>query len=189
MTGSTFGVTANGFLTQIVLEIKSGNLRRCEAMGLTLEEIKSLNKLTVEDLHYLVNTPVSILTFHVNHQNLHTLLEQAHREQHRIERIDRALGLGGSIELMQHFFGMTASEVSSRRRLVGIATRQGRNVTPSEADEVAVWQQWQSFSVDNVDSLDGLESMMLIAEQQHIPLTTVWRLIRDWAEQQQRREV
>lgn len=31
----------NALLTQIVMELKSGNIRRCEAMGLTLEEIQN----------------------------------------------------------------------------------------------------------------------------------------------------
>ena len=64
------GMTTNALLTQVLMELKSGNIRRCEAMGLTLEEIQELNQLTVEDLHYLVNSSVSILTFHINHTNL-----------------------------------------------------------------------------------------------------------------------
>lgn len=38
----------NALLTQIVMELKSGNIRRCEAMGLTLEEIQELNSLEQE---------------------------------------------------------------------------------------------------------------------------------------------
>lgn len=174
----------NALLTQIVMELKSGNIRRCEAMGLTLEEIQELNSLTVEDLHYLVNTQVSLLTFrinHTNHTNLNTMLAQARREQTRTQRIDRALTLGGSIELMQHFFGLTATEVSSRRRLVGVVTRQGRSQIPTEEQELAVWQQWKASSVDNLESLDALEAMMLIAEQQDISLTAVWTLTKGWS--------
>ncbi|AIP98167.1 DUF2857 domain-containing protein [Salmonella enterica] len=171
----------NALLTQIVMELKSGNIRRCEAMGLTLEEIQELNSLTVEDLHYLVNTPVSLLTFRINHTNLNTMLAQARREQTRTQRIDRALTLGGSIELMQHFFGLTATEVSSRRRLVGVVTRQGRSQVPTEEQELAVWQQWKASNVDNLESLDALEAMMLIAEQQDISLTAVWTLTKGWS--------
>lgn len=174
-------IGTNALLTQIVMELKSGNIRRCESMGLTLEEIQELNQLTVEDLHYLVNTPVSILTFRINHTNLNTMLAQARREQTRTQRIDRALMLGGSIELMQHFFGLTATEVSSRRRLVGIITRQGRNQTPTEEEEVSVWTQWKASKVEKLESLDALEAMMLIAEQQDISLTIVWTLTKGWS--------
>ncbi|PLR35055.1 hypothetical protein CYR55_14235 [Chimaeribacter californicus] len=180
------GITTNAMLTQLLMELKSGNIRRCEAMGLTLAEIQALNQITVEDLHYLVSTPVSILTISINHTNLNTMLAQARREQIRTQRIDRALTLGGSIELMQHFFGLTAVEVGCRRRLAGVVTRPGRNQTPTEAQELSVWQQWKASNIDNLESLDALEAMMLIAEQQDISLTTVWALVRGWSEQPQR---
>ncbi|WP_404998971.1 STY4526/YPO1902 family pathogenicity island replication protein [Escherichia coli] len=48
----------NHLLTELVMEIKSGNLRRCEALGLTDNEIRLLNSLTIEDLHYLSQSPV-----------------------------------------------------------------------------------------------------------------------------------
>lgn len=181
------GMTTNALLTQVLMELKSGNIRRCEAMGLTLKEIQELNKLTVEDWHYLVNSSVSILTFHINHANLNMMLAQARQEQNRLQRIDRALALGGSIEMMQCYFGLTAAEVSTRRRLAGIPTRQGRNQTPSEEKEIAIWEQWRLAKIDNLDSLEALEIMMLIAEQQDIALTPVWTLVKSWVEQQKRR--
>ncbi|MGL4858660.1 MAG: DUF2857 domain-containing protein, partial [Enterobacteriaceae bacterium] len=142
-------------------------------------------QLTVEDLYYLVNSSVSILTFRINHTNLNMMLAQARQEQVRLQRIDRALALNGSIEMMQCYFGLTASEVSARRRLAGIRTRQGRNQTPSEKDEASVWEQWQEAKIDNLDSLEALEVMMMIAEQQDIALTSVWILVKGWVEQQQ----
>lgn len=183
------GIAANSLLTQLLMELKSGNIRRCEAMGLTLDEIQALNQLTVEDLHYLVNSSVSILTFRINHTNLNMMLVQARQEQVRLQRIDRALALSGSIEMMQCYFGLTAAEVSTRRRLAGIATRQGRNQTPGEAEEVAIWEQWQAARVDNLDSLEALEVMMLIAEQQDIALTSVWTLVKSWVDEQRQRSV
>ncbi|CAI2038224.1 Protein of uncharacterised function (DUF2857) [Serratia fonticola] len=184
MTQQT-GITTNALLTQVLMELKSGNIRRCEAMGLTLEEIQELNQLTVEDLHYLVNSSVSILTFHINHTNLNMMLAQARQEQVRLQRIDRALTLGGSIEMMQCYFGLTAAEVSTRRRLAGIPTRQGRNQSPGEAEEISIWEQWHAARIDNLDSLEALEVMMLIAEQQDIALTSVWTLVKGWVDQQQ----
>ncbi len=182
------GMTTNALLTQVLMELKSGNIRRCEAMGLTLEEIQELNQLTVEDLHYLVNSSVSILTFHINHTNLNMMLAQARQEQVRIQRIDRALALGGSIEMMQCYFGLTAAEVSTRRRLAGIPTRQGRNQMPAEAEEISIWEQWRTAKISNLDSLEALEVMMLIAEQQDIALTSVWTLVKGWVEQQQQQQ-
>ncbi len=101
------GIATNALLTQLIMELKSGSIRRCEALGMTMEEIQALNRLSIEDLHYLISTPVSILTVCINHANLKMLMEQAQRERQRAQRIDRALALGGSIELMQRYFGLT----------------------------------------------------------------------------------
>ncbi|CNK99534.1 Protein of uncharacterised function (DUF2857) [Yersinia mollaretii] len=189
MCNSQMGITTNTLLTQVLMELKSGNIRRCEAMGLTIAELQALNRLTVEDLHYLVNTPVSILTFHINHTNLNMMLAQARQEQIRAQCIERSLVLGGSIEMMQCFFGLTATEVSTRRRLMGIVARQGRTQAPTEAEEIRVWNQWNEASITNLESLDALEVMMLIAEQQGLALTSVWTLAKSWSEQKQRSTV
>lgn len=91
------GIATNALLTQLIMELKSGSIRRCEALGMTMEEIQALNRLSIEDLHYLISTPVPILTVCINHANLKMLMEQAQRERLRAQRIDRALALGGSV--------------------------------------------------------------------------------------------
>lgn len=171
----------NALLTQILMELKSGNLHRCKEMGLTEEEMQALNRLTVDDLHYLINTPVSLLSFNINHSNLGVMLKQAQQVQIRNRKINKALVLGGSIVMMQHFFGLTATDVSNRRRLAGLTVRQGRSTAPTEEEELAVWLQWRALDTDNSRSSDNLDMMMEIAEQQNVSLNTVWSLIKEWS--------
>ncbi|MCP6530788.1 DUF2857 domain-containing protein, partial [Klebsiella pneumoniae] len=33
------GIATNALLTQLIMELKSGSIRRCEALGMTMEEI------------------------------------------------------------------------------------------------------------------------------------------------------
>lgn len=171
----------NALLTQILMELKAGNLHRCKEMGLTEEEMQALNRLTVDDLHYLINTPVSLLSFNINHSNLSVMLKQAQQAQLRNQKINKALALGGSIVMMQYFFGLNATEVSNRRRLAGLSVRQGRGPAPSEQEELAVWLHWRALDTDNSRSADDLDLMMQIAEQQAVPLSAVWALIREWS--------
>ncbi|MEQ1977524.1 STY4526/YPO1902 family pathogenicity island replication protein, partial [Xenorhabdus sp. SGI240] len=93
----------NSLLMQLVMDLKNGYIRRCEALGLAPAEMLMLQSLTIEDLHYLGNSPVSVLSVYVHHANLVRILHQARIEQQRMKRIDRALELGGSIELMHYF--------------------------------------------------------------------------------------
>lgn len=80
--GDSISTGRNHLLTELVMEIKSGNLRRCEALGLTDNEIRLLNSLTIEDLHYLSQSPVSIITCQIHRENLRLLLTRA-KEVHR----------------------------------------------------------------------------------------------------------
>ncbi|AFI91620.1 DUF2857 domain-containing protein [Pectobacterium parmentieri] len=170
----------NALLTHILMELKSGNIRRCEALGMTMEEVRQLSQLTVDDLYYLTQSSVSVLNFQINHDNFWSMVNQARTEQKRLQRIDRALALGGSIELMQFYFGLSTSEVSSRRRLNGVETRQGRVQAPTEEEDAALWEQWRSSGLSSPDSHEALDVMMLAAEQQNVSLTAVWTRVNAW---------
>ncbi|HFW3088938.1 TPA: DUF2857 domain-containing protein [Salmonella enterica subsp. enterica serovar Reading] len=172
--------SSNQLLFTLVAELKSGNLKRGEALGLTSEEMGMLTALSTDDLLYLAESRVSVLNLRVHHENLGLMLAQARREQKRLERIDRALALGASIEMMQTFFGLDTSEVSGRRRLGGIRTRKGRSSAADATLEPALWSQWQEAGLDNPYSVESLDVMMLMAETHGVNLTTVWTLVRGW---------
>ncbi|EPN4396462.1 DUF2857 domain-containing protein, partial [Escherichia coli] len=122
----------NGLLMQLVMDLKSGYLRRCESLGLAREEMQMLQGLTIEEIHYLSNSEVSVIRLDINHENLLRMLQQARTEQKRLQRIDRALALGGSIELMAFYFGLSSVDVAARRRIAGIDVRPGRGITLSD---------------------------------------------------------
>jgi hypothetical protein len=115
---------ANGLLMQLVMDLRSGYLRRCESLGLNREEMQMLQGLSLEELHYLSGSEVSIISVGINHGNL-VRMQQARTEQKRLQRIDRALALGGSIELMANYFGLSSTDVAARRRIAGIDVRRG----------------------------------------------------------------
>ncbi|MDI0722824.1 DUF2857 domain-containing protein, partial [Escherichia coli] len=48
----------NGLLMQLVMDLRSGYLRRCESLGLAREEMQMLQGLTIEEIHYLSNSEV-----------------------------------------------------------------------------------------------------------------------------------
>ncbi|HFV6107145.1 TPA: DUF2857 domain-containing protein [Escherichia coli] len=170
----------NGLLMQLVMDLKSGYLRRCEALGLSREEMQMLQGLSIEEIHYLSNSEVSVLRLDINHNNLVRMLQQARTEQKRLQRIDRALALGGSIELMAFYFGLSSVDVAARRRISGIDVRPGRGITLSDDENSELWRLWQKAGIDDVESVDGLDVMMLCAEQMNIPLTAIWHAVRGW---------
>ncbi|EFZ5989214.1 DUF2857 domain-containing protein [Shigella flexneri] len=170
----------NGLLMQLVMDLKSGYLRRCEALGLSREEMQMLQGLSIEEIHYLSNSEVSVLRLDINHNNLVRMLQQARTEHKRLQRIDRALALGGSIELMAFYFGLSSVDVAARRRISGIDVRPGRGITLSDDENSELWRLWQKAGINDVESVDGLDVMMLCAEQMNIPLTAIWHAVRGW---------
>lgn len=167
----------NALLTQLVMELKSGHIKRCVSLGLTTREIQMLNTVTLEDLHYLLNSSVSVFTFKVHHENFALMFEHARRERMMLDRIDRALSLGGSIELMQHYFGLSTMEVAARRRMTGIQTSKGRCAALTDEDNGTLWLRWKQENVDDTSCTAGLDVMMQAAEEMKVSLTAVWHAV------------
>jgi hypothetical protein len=184
MNNNHIAQATNGLLTQLVLDLKSGYLRRCESLGLDTQQMQVLLSLTLEDLHYLTNSQVPVMSFQIDYEILTRIQQQARLEQKRLESIDRALVLGGSIELMQHYFGLSSAEVAARRRIAGIDVRSGRGNVLSDEDNAQVWLNWQKAGVADADTTDGLDVMMLTAEQMDVSLTAVWHAVHSWHKSQ-----
>ncbi|AHK18411.1 MULTISPECIES: DUF2857 domain-containing protein [Yersinia pseudotuberculosis complex] len=177
----------NAILAHLLMDLKSGNIRRCESLGMTIEEVRQLSQLTIDDLHYLMQSSVSVLNLSINHTNFWIIVQQARIEQQRMQRIDRALELGGSIELMQTYFGLTTAEVSARRRLNDIDTRQGRTQALNEQEDADIWTQWRDSGLSAADSHEALDVMMLAAEQHDVSLTAVWSRVSNWCREASRK--
>jgi hypothetical protein len=167
-------------LSQVVQELKDGNVRFCEALGFDRDELNELNSLTFEELMHLGSTSAQFLKITINHEVLRKMLIQVRQEQKFQQLVGQALLLGGSIALISHYFGVSTAEISARRRLMGIHVRQRRNQTPGEEEEAALWRCWQEIKVDNLDSIQALEAMMLLAQECSLSLTVIWNLIRQW---------
>jgi hypothetical protein len=109
-------------------------------------------------------------------------MTQAREEQTRKQRIDRALALGGSIKLMEHFFGLMSNDVAARRRIAGIKVRAGRGTVLSEEQSTELWEIWAANDTQTLRSEtdEGLDLMLLAAEQMDISLTAVWNTVLKW---------
>lgn len=171
--------TTNSLLTLLVMDLKNGYIRRCESLGLQQQEMQMLQNITLEDLHYITNSQVSILTFQIHHENLVRMLLQARREKKRMQQIDRALASGGSIELMQHYFGLSSLEVAARRRIAGITAKPGRGVILTEKEHNQLWTLWQQEGLFDIDSAEGLDRIMAMAETMNTSLTAVWHAVKE----------
>ncbi|MGR7122046.1 DUF2857 domain-containing protein [Klebsiella aerogenes] len=186
---SAISQAANHFLLHLVMELKAGNIRRCEALGIPPEVIRMLRGMTLEELQCVCSSKVSVLSFAVNSDNLLRLIDYARQECQRNETMDRALALGASIEIMHHYFGINGCDVAMRRRIAGIVVRDGREYALSDDDLVRVWHHWVRSSATDLYETSSLDALMLISEETSLSLTAVWRAVREYVTPRNRRSV
>lgn len=179
-------------LTDALHALKDGNLRHCEALGFTFDEMAALNQLSLDELFIVSRNSAPFVAISVRHDVLLHLMALARQEVQHQKQINRAILLGGSIALLNQYFGLTSNEVCLRRRLLGVSVPFGRTPEPDEETDAAIWQQWQQCRVVNLESPDALTAMMQVTETllpkaEGLSLTTIWKRIAQCEQEAARR--
>lgn len=169
-------------LTDALYALKEGNVHHCESLGFTFEEMNTLNQLSLDELFIVSRSSAPFVAISVRHDILRHLMVLARQEVRQQQQIHRAIRLGGSIALLNQYFGLTSNEVCLRRRLLGVSVPYGRTPEPDEETDAAIWRQWQKCRVENLASSEALVAMMqvtetLLSQTEGLPLTTVWKRI------------
>lgn len=169
-------------LTDALHALKDGNIRYCESLGFTFDEMNALNQLSLDELFIISRESAQFLAVTVHHDALRLLLAKSREEVLQQQRINHAIRLGGSIAILNKYFGLTSNEVCLRRRLLGVRVPYGRAPEPDEEADAAIWRQWQQCRVANLESTDALAAMMrvtqtLLPKVEGLSLTIVWKRI------------
>lgn len=98
-------------LTDALHALKVGDIRHCESLGFTFDEMNALNELSLDELFAVSRAAAPFVSVSVRHDVLHHLLAQARQEYRQQQQINRAIRLGGSIALLNHYFGLTSNDV------------------------------------------------------------------------------
>lgn len=169
-------------LIDVLRALKAGNIRYCKKLGFTHDEMNALNRMTLDELFIISRASVQFMNVTIHHKALHLLLNQSGPEAKVQRQINRAISLGGSLELINRYFGLTGHETCARRQLLGIRVAQGRTPHPNENIDTAIWLRWQKQRTENIESLHALDTMMQITEELAgkdcaLTLTAVWHRI------------
>lgn len=172
-------------LNQAIVHIREGNMSRAKSLGFTDTELRELRRLSASDLEELARDKQTICRIQVDHEMLHARISRLTQDLDRESRIDRCLALGASVAMMCKFFGLTPNDCSTRRLMLNLETRPGRQALPPEKEEHAAWHRWQSISSHANDPLhapDDLTGMMTLAEETGLTLTAIWSLVKGWVD-------
>jgi len=155
----------------------TGRHRLIEQFGFSRAQAEALSQMTVEELHRLSTLAANgALQIHVDRPDLDRLLAHIRSAQDERELQNELLVHGAPAELMQAMYGLTAADCAARRRLLGIAGREGgRPSNPSEAEEHAIWDAFE-----RTGRVLCAQSFLEIAGITGIRLTSIWSLIKRW---------
>lgn len=183
-------------LSQVLHNMRNGQLKRCIEMGLEPEILAQLQQPSV--LSLLLNTPVSWCTVTIDAVMVKRLLTGAERSEDEARMIERALRLGGTTQMLQQFFGLSPQDVALQRLVIGVTPRRGRWREFSEEMDTHLWYRWthlmEEHQVELEDSIALLDIAMLVAEELNVPhdtddpadnlsLAVIWSRIQDWIKQ------
>lgn len=182
-------------LSQVLHNVRNGQLRRCIEMGLEPEILAQLQQPSA--LSLLLNTPVSWCSVTIDGNMVKKILTGAQRSDEEVRMIERALRLGATTHMLQQFFGLSPQDVALQRLMMGITARRGRWREFSEQTDADLWYRWthlmKEHQVDHADSIAMLDIAMLVAEEMQSPhsedadeaienlsLAIIWHRIQTW---------
>ena len=182
-------------LSQVLHNVRNGQLRRCIEMGLEPEILAQLQQPSA--LSLLLNTPVSWCSVTIDGNMVKKILNGAQRSDEEVRMIERALRLGATTHMLQQFFGLSPQDVALQRLILGITARRGRWREFSEQTDADLWYRWthlmKEHQVDQADSIAMLDIAMLVAEEMKSPhsedadeameslsLAIIWHRIKNW---------
>lgn len=183
-------------LSQVLHNMRNGQLRRCIEMGLEPELLAQFQQPSV--LSLLLNTPVSWCTVTIDGEMVKKLLNGAQRSDDEVRLLERALRLGATTQMLQQFFGLSPQDVALQRVMMGITARRGRWREFSEEMDTQLWYRWtdlmKEHQVELKDTVALLNVAMLVAEELSTPqpngaaddgtdslsLAVIWNRIQNW---------
>lgn len=182
-------------LSQVLHNVRNGQLRRCIEMGLEPEILAQLQQPSA--LSLLLNTPVSWCSVTIDGNMVKKILTGAQRSDEEVRMVERALRLGATTHMLQQFFGLSPQDVALQRLMMGVTARRGRWREFSEQTDADLWYRWTSLmkehQVDQADSIAMLDIAMLVAEEMKLPhsedageameslsLAIIWHRIQSW---------
>lgn len=122
-------------------KLAEGDLNALLEYGFSIEEIKAIEELTLQELDHLSRLGTHFLCVQVNHECFAAMLRRVHREASNKVLQNELIHMRAPAAMMRELFGMTNLEYANRRKLLSMAgVGVGRPPALPETEQIAVWQ-------------------------------------------------
>ena len=158
--------------------VHEGDLSAALDLGFTIEEIRSMEGLTLKALAHLSRLSARFLRIEVDHQTYQAMLNRVSEAIESESLQDALLRAGAPRVLMSELFGWSALQCAQRRRVLAIVGTPGRPPLASEEEEARVWRLWSQHR-----SMPLAERYLKTAAAAEVTVATVYSLVRSWDNQ------
>ena len=156
--------------------LAEGDINALLDLGFLVDEIQSLEKLTLRELDHLSRLGAHFLDVRVDHLCFTASLRHVRREADSESLQDELIRMKAPAAMMQTLFGMTTLQYANRRKLLGLAgIGVGRPPAPSEAENHTIWYAWRDHA-----SLPEAQRYLETGRTTGMPLNVVWALVQSW---------
>lgn len=145
-------------------------------MGFEAEEVRAMESLTVKHLQRLGELGTHFMDFRVDHDCLKKLVDRLTGERGIEDLQDALLVAGAPLAMMHRYWGMTAHDCASRRRVLSIGTPIGRPQRLSDPELEQLWHLWSEL--DEIE--DERRRYLKLAERSGHPLAVIWPVVESW---------
>jgi len=133
-------------LTHVLNEARHGNYHHCRALGFTDEMLLRLQNLTPCALTMLTHAQTVWIKPLVDKGLFERLMTHIDKEEARERLVKRALLLGASNEMMEHFFALTTGQCAQYRRMYGASLLcKGRPKELADEEKHSAWKRWMAL--------------------------------------------
>ena len=123
--------------------VHDGDLSAALDLGFTIDEIRSMEALTLNDLEHLSRLSAHFLRIQVDHDIYRAMIHRVSEEAESKDTQDALVRAGAPRSLMAEMYGWSSLQYAHRRRLLGVTSTPGRPPQPTESEETALWRHWR----------------------------------------------
>jgi hypothetical protein len=157
--------------------VHEGDLSAALDLGFTVDEIRSMERLTLKALGHLSRLSAHFLRVEVDHETYRAMISRVTEESESEGTQDALLRAGAPRALMAQMYGWSALQYAHRRRLLGIVGISGRPPQPTEAEEAMVWRHWRLNATAPL-----AQRYLRAATASGVTVAIVHSLVRAWEE-------
>ena len=175
----SFQAINNAVLTYAVECATSGDTKALRDIGLSKDNLKQIEDMSLSDLNKMTRSPGHILTINVDNDAFSFLIRQIKTEKRKSKLLYYLVKADAPYALMNKYFGMQRPEYIAARDAFDMNNpERGRTSLPTEKEESVIADQWYK-TVENPKDPTSID-FLKVHTTTGLSVRVIWVLYQNW---------